>query len=286
MTIGVAGLGRMGLAVAESAARAGQDLMVWNRTPGKAGTLESVPEATTLASLIAGCDMVVLMLPDYDTTMAVLSDPAVEAAIPGVTLVQLCSGTPEEARALAGKVTGLGGSYLDGKIFTYPARVGAGMTRFAYSGDRATWDKWSETLMAFGGASAWLGEDAGFAAASDLAWLSFLYGAMSGLFQALAFTRAEGMPDDAVFGSLPSWLVEIDCEAKYTRELVEAGDYHGTQATLDVHYAAMQHLVDTAKGQGISAALPEMMVGLAEMMIAKGFGDTEMSCLLEAFCKA
>lgn len=286
MSLAIIGLGNMGGAIAEAAITAGQPVTVWNRTADKAEAFEGrATVASSLADAIEGTDVQVWVLPDYDTTNAALEDPAITGALSGKTFVQLCSGTPSEARTLGDKITGLGGKYLDGKIFTYPARVGATMTRFAYSGNKDVFDTVAPILTVLGARSGWLGPDPGYAAAADLAWLSYLYGSMVGLFQGLAFTRAEGMPDEAVFGSVPSWLVEIDAEAQYSKELVEKGDFHGSQAELDVHFAAMQHLLETAQATGISTAFPKMIVDVFGEALRRGNGGMEITGGLEVFCK-
>ncbi|RMA41460.1 NAD(P)-dependent oxidoreductase [Rhodophyticola porphyridii] len=286
MSLAIIGLGNMGSAIAEAAITGGHQVAVWNRTPEKAEAFaDRATVAESLAEAIAATDMQVWVLSDYETTEAVLAETGVSAALAGKTFVQLCSGTPAEARALSAKVTDLGARYLDGKIFTYPARVGAEMTRFAYSGDEVVYKACAPTLKTFGARSGWLGPDPGFAAAADLAWLSYLYGSMVGLFQGLAFTRAEGMPDEAVFGSVPSWLVEIDAEARYSKELIERGDFHGGQAELDVHFAAMQHLLDTAQATSISNAFPRMIVDVFGEALERGYGGMEITGGLEVFCK-
>jgi len=286
MSIAIIGLGNMGSAVAETAVKSGQDVTVWNRTSAKADAFAGRAKvAASLTEAIAGADMQVWVLSDYDTTLAALETDGAKQALSGKTMVQLCSGTPEEARSLSATVTGLGADYLDGKIFTYPARVGAEMTRFAYSGNEAVYKRCEPQLLALGARSGWLGADAGFAAAADLAWLSYLYGSMVGLFQALAFTRAEGLADDAVFGSIPSWLVEIDAEANCSKELIDRGDFHGSQAELDVHFAAMQHLLETARGNGISEAFPAMIVDVFGKALERGYGKQEITAGLDIFCK-
>ncbi|MEM7120281.1 MAG: NAD(P)-binding domain-containing protein [Pseudomonadota bacterium] len=286
MSVGIIGLGNMGAAIAEASIRAGHDLAVWNRTSERAQAFEGrAMVADSLGDLVAKADLLVWVLLDYETTEGVLRSSGIEGDMAGKTVVQLCSGTPEEARAFGKTVRALGADYLDGKIFTYPARVGDAMSRFAYSGDKAVYERSAKVLEAYGGRSAWLGADDGFAAAADLAWLSYLYGSMSGLFQGLAFTRAEGLPDDAVFGSVPSWLVEIDAEAAYSKQLVDRGDFHGSQAALDVHLAAMQHLLETARASGISHAFPAMIAEVFGEAVKRGYGDQEITGGLDVFCK-
>lgn len=284
MTLGIIGLGRMGMAIGEAAINAKLEPTVWNRNAARSRMLAGRARiADSPADLIKGSEMIILVLPDYATTESVLRASGVGEVLEGKTLIQLCSGTPSEARHFHSFATEAGASYIDGKIFTYPARVGTDTTRFVYAGDEKVFERCAKTLAAFGARSTWLGSDPGFAAAADLAWLSYLYGSMAGLFQGLAFTRAEGLGDEAVFGSVPSWLVEIDAEARYSKALIDKADFRGDQATIDVHLAAMQHLVDTATTQGVSAAFPAVILDVFKKAVSHGLGGLEIAAAVEAF---
>lgn len=79
------GLGRMGVPMAAHVARAGHQLTVWNRTPGRAGPLLDLgaAEAASAAEAAAGADVVVLMLFGPDSVREVLAEvaPAAEGAL-------------------------------------------------------------------------------------------------------------------------------------------------------------------------------------------------------------
>ena len=73
---------------------------------------------------------------DYDATREVLQSPGMSSELVGKTLVQLASGSPADARALAEWSKGAAVRYLDGAIASYPARIGDAPTIIFYSGDR------------------------------------------------------------------------------------------------------------------------------------------------------
>src|SRR5690349_10640816 len=64
--VGFVGLGTMGLAMAANARRAGFEVSAWNRTPGRAGDLESlgVHILETPAAVAAASDVVVTIVSD------------------------------------------------------------------------------------------------------------------------------------------------------------------------------------------------------------------------------
>ena len=66
MHVSVLGMGRMGRAVAGRLAEGGHDVVVWNRTPGRAGdaVAAGAREAGDLAAAVAGAEVVLTLLSD------------------------------------------------------------------------------------------------------------------------------------------------------------------------------------------------------------------------------
>jgi 3-hydroxyisobutyrate dehydrogenase-like beta-hydroxyacid dehydrogenase len=269
----VLGLGNMGAALAGAFERAGHVTTGWTRS-GRTGTPAAACEASGL---------VVACVSDYDATREILSAPGVTDALEGKTLVQLATGSPADARAMADWAAGAGVVYLDGSIATYPARIGDEPTVIFYSGDRAAFERHRETLAALGGRPTFVGEAPGAAAAADLAWLSFLYGNMLGLFQGAAFLESEGVDAAVVFDAVPSFGIEIAAEAALARDLIARGDYDGDQATLETHLAGMAGIVATAEENGINGEFPRLLRDLMQRAVAAGHGGHEIAALIETF---
>jgi 3-hydroxyisobutyrate dehydrogenase-like beta-hydroxyacid dehydrogenase len=89
----VIGLGQMGAAIAAALVSAGHDVTVWNRTPGKA--VKNGVTAPTAAEAIAASPVTMAVLSDYSTVRDVFADAT------GGALINLATGTPEEAQAIA-----------------------------------------------------------------------------------------------------------------------------------------------------------------------------------------
>src|SRR5437763_10659452 len=110
------GLGRMGLPMAAHVARAGHQLTVWNRSPGKAGSLVELgaTEARTVASAVTGAEVVVLMLFGPDAVRAVLSDVVDNA--PGALVLDSSTIGPESAHEFAKACHAKGLRYVDAPV--------------------------------------------------------------------------------------------------------------------------------------------------------------------------
>src|SRR5207237_6266086 len=93
--VGLIGLGNMGTAVAERLLDAGYELVVSNRTPGKAEALgaRGALVAASAADLAGQVDVVLTSLADDDALEAV-ARAVIESAAPGTVLVDLSTVSP------------------------------------------------------------------------------------------------------------------------------------------------------------------------------------------------
>jgi 3-hydroxyisobutyrate dehydrogenase-like beta-hydroxyacid dehydrogenase len=282
-TVTMLGLGRMGSALASSFIDAGHDVTVWNRSVApRLAFADRCRVADTAAQACAASELVVVCVADYAATRSILDDPACRDALRGRTLVHLSSGSPQDARTLAAFVDQHAIRYLDGAILTYPPRIGRDETLLVYAGDRDAFAAHRGTLTALSGRCEFVSDAVGAAAAVDQGWLSFLWASAAGLLQAVAFVESEGVDASVLFGAVPSFLVEIDAEARYYQSLIARGDFHGDLATLDVHVAGMQYLVSTARANAINDALPTVLLSLFSRA-ARDHGDEEIASAIRVF---
>jgi 3-hydroxyisobutyrate dehydrogenase-like beta-hydroxyacid dehydrogenase len=168
-TVSVLGLGAMGSALASAFVRAGHSTTVWNRTPGRATALTVPRRADHAAAAVAASPLVVLCVVHYDAAYEALAPATGQLA--GATLVNLCNGTPKQAREMAAWATGHGADYLDGGIMAVPPMIGDPAALTLYSGSPAAFETHRDTLASLGTARH-LGADVGLAALHDIALLS------------------------------------------------------------------------------------------------------------------
>jgi 3-hydroxyisobutyrate dehydrogenase len=146
MRIGVAGVGRMGGAIAARLIEVGHEVTVWNRTPDKVKPLAEMGArvAATPAELAAHVEAVVTILTNPQAQAAVYEGPeGVLAADAGSRLfIDMSTVQPHQAAALAAKVRAKGGAFVECPVggTVGPARQGkllgvAGATQQDY--DRA-----------------------------------------------------------------------------------------------------------------------------------------------------
>ena len=117
MTTAFLGLGRMGALMAGHLLSAGHDLVVWNRSAGRAGPLveRGAREAASVAQAVADADRVVLMLFGPDSVREVLAE-VVAAARPGTLVVDGTTIGPQAARDNGALARAHGLRYVDAPV--------------------------------------------------------------------------------------------------------------------------------------------------------------------------
>lgn len=275
----VLGLGLMGRALAKAFLRAGHPTTVWNRTVAKAEELAALGAtvAHSPAAAIAAAPLVVICVSDYDAVAEVLDGP-----LDGRVVVNLTSGTPSRARALAEEVARRGGGYLDGGIMAVPEAVGRADAMVAFSGPRPLFDAHEVTLGSLG-TCLHFGDDPGLSATHEMATLILMWGILDGFLNGAEILRTAGVSAteylpiaqtaiDAVSGWLPGYARQAD-----------DGVYPADDGTIDTHLTAMTHVVEESEALGVNTELPRLVKALAERAVVAGHGSSGYVALVEQF---
>ncbi|MGF6256407.1 NAD(P)-dependent oxidoreductase [Ensifer sp. LBL] len=281
-SISIIGLGAMGAALAGALIDTGNAITVWNRTSARADALiaRSARRAATVAGAIAASDVLVLCLTDYAAVETTLAD--VGAAIAGKTVVNLTNGRPDEVRAIAARLGGLGARYLDGGIMATPPMIGTPHAFVLYSGDSAAFRDAEEQLAAFG-QSHYLGEDPVLAAVSDLALLSAMYGLFGGYLHTTALAGSVGFTAKQFLPLVEPWLAAMMTALPDYAERIDSGDHaRDVMSNLQMQSVAITNIVAASRSLGIDPAFMEPIERLAKKRLAAGFGSDEASGLIEA----
>ncbi len=130
MHIGIAGLGRMGEAMALRLLDVGHTVTVWNRSPDKvkAAVEAGAKAAATPAELASACEMTMTILTDADAIAAVYEGPQglLAGTIAGKAMVEMSTVRPHVITALGEKVRAKGAMLVDCPVggTVGPARQG------------------------------------------------------------------------------------------------------------------------------------------------------------------
>ncbi|MFI0710741.1 NAD(P)-dependent oxidoreductase [Streptomyces inhibens] len=282
-SVTVLGLGSMGTALAGALLAAGHQVTVWNRTPGKDEGLvgRGARRAGSVAEAVTAGEVVIVCILDYADIGPLLEGQGIgRAALQGRVVVNVTNGSPEEARAMAERVTALGATYLDGGIMAVPEIIARPEAFVLYSGSREAFEAHRELLDAFA-RSVYLGEDPGLAPLNDLALLSGMYGMFGGFVHAAALVRSAGGPVAeftttlllpwlrAMAGGLPAMAAQID-----------SGDYAVTGSPLAMQ-VSHDSIGEVSRAQGVSAELFAPLFALMRRRVADGHGGEGFAGVVE-----
>jgi 3-hydroxyisobutyrate dehydrogenase-like beta-hydroxyacid dehydrogenase len=275
--ITVLGLGAMGTALARAFRAAGHPTTVWNRSPARTETLRPAGAADP-AVAVAASPLIVACLLDRQAVDAVLD---VAGPLAGRTLVNLTSSTPEDARAVAERVTAVGARYLDGTIMVPTPLIGTADAFVLYSGDADAFAAHRASLAALGGELEFLGDDPGRAAVHDLGMLDVFFTGMAGFLHAVALVGADGVTAGTflpyaqrILGLLGSTYTGLAAD-------VDAGEHPGTEDNLEMELAFLEHIVGTSRARGVDPSVPETTRALVAAAVASGHGKDGFSRVID-----
>lgn len=145
MKIGIAGIGKMGAAIATRLAGLGHEVTVWNRTAAKAQALTAIGAkvATTPRELASGAEVVISILTNAEAIDATYDgeDGLLAADIKGKLFIEMSTVRPVTEQALAAKIKarnaalidcpvgGTVGPARDGKLFGFAGGDAADVAR-------------------------------------------------------------------------------------------------------------------------------------------------------------
>ncbi|EIV93402.1 NAD(P)-dependent oxidoreductase [Frankia sp. QA3] len=276
----VIGLGLMGSALAAVLLDAGCPTTVWNRSAHKAQSLvdRGARLTGTPREAVEASPFVIVCVLDYDVLYSVLA-PSVDA-LAGKVLVNLTSGSPEQAREAMAWARSHGADYLDGAIMTTPPGVGSPEMMFLYGGPDDVFDAHRQTL-AFLGDPLHLGDDPGLASLYDVALLGLMWSTLTGWLHGTALVGAEKTSATTFTPFAVRWLTAVAGFLTTYAPQVDAGRYPGDDATVDVQIASIDHLLHAAASRGVDNALPELLKSVMEQARAAGHGSDSYASVIE-----
>ncbi len=151
-TIGVVGLGAMGMGMAQSLVRAGFVVKGYDIAPGPGQRLAEAGghAAATVAEAAAGADVLIVMVVNAAQAEDVLfGSGGGAAALPAGSLVMLsCTVAPAFARKTADRLAAMGLEMLDAPVSGGPIRSAEGSLSVMASGAPALFEKYAGVLEA------------------------------------------------------------------------------------------------------------------------------------------
>jgi 3-hydroxyisobutyrate dehydrogenase-like beta-hydroxyacid dehydrogenase len=280
------GLGLMGQALAGAFVADGHPTTVWNRSSGKADELvaKGAILAASVRDAVSAGRLVIICLTDYEAVRELLDPISEELA--GRVVINLTSGTSQEARDTAAWAARQGITYLDGVIMAIPPAIATDDAVLLYSGPRAAFDTHEATLRSLAPTTSYLGDDHGLSALYDMAMLSVMWNVLNGFLHGTALIKTAQVKAAAfapfangLIASMASWLTAYAAQ-------IDAGEYPADDSTIDTHRAAMDHLSEQSEALGVNVELPEFVKAMADRALAAGRGGDSYAAMIEQFSRS
>jgi 3-hydroxyisobutyrate dehydrogenase-like beta-hydroxyacid dehydrogenase len=282
--IAVLGLGLMGSALARALAQAGEELTVWNRSPGRAEPLRAlgVRVAPSAKDAARDAQIVITCVTDYVAAGAALEGVPLQ----GKLLVQLSTGTPREARQAAETARSRGADYLDGAIIAVPSQIGRPESTIFVAGTADAHERGAAVLRRLAGTVAYVGTEPGAAAALDFAFLTYFFSGLLGFYHGARICEAEGLSvhdyGQLLLGSAGALGAMVAADAT----AVQAGNYAADEATLEICARSVDLIVRHAAEAKLDPELPRAMSALFDRARAAGLGQESPSAIVKLLRRA
>jgi 3-hydroxyisobutyrate dehydrogenase len=234
-TIGWIGIGRMGYAMAERLAKAGADLMVWNRTRSKAEPLAALgAKIADRLSDLAACEIVYVMVATWDDVKAVIAGPGGLLSGPQAPkLVVECSSISLEGSAeLRALLAARGVQMLAAPVSGNAKVIKAGKLSFVCSGPQVAFEDALPSMKMIAPAASYVGEGE-LARIAKICHNVFLGVVIQSLAEITVLAQKAGLPrhafldfiNQSVMGSVFSRykspaLVNLDFKVTFTPALL------------------------------------------------------------------
>ena len=277
------GLGLMGRALAAAFLADGHPTTVWNRSAGKADELVAggAALAASARDAVTAGPLVIICLTDYRAVRELLEPLADELA--GRVLINLTSGTSQEARDLAAWAADRDVTYLDGVILAVPQAIGTADAVLLYSGPPAAFEAHESTLRSLAAATTYLGADHGLSPLYDMAVLTVMWNVLNGFLHGAALLTAAQV-EAATFAPFANQLIATMAGwITAYGDQIDAGRYPADDSTIDTHRAAMDHLIHEGAALGVNVELSELIKKLADRAVASGRGGDSYAAMIEQF---
>ena len=281
--IGFVGLGTMGAAMAANLRTAGFEVTVWNRTPGRAAALSAAgaAEAPSPAAVGRAADVVVSCVSDTPDVEVVLFGPdGVAAGLSSGALVIDCSTISPSATAMfAARLRDRGIGFVDAPVSggSEGARL-ATLTVFV-GGEDADVERARPVLAAMGKTITHFGP-AGAGQAVKAVNQVVIAGVYLAVAEGMVLALKAGLDAEDVAAALGGGVAGSWILANRSGKMIRNDYPLGFRTSL--HLKDLGIALDMARDLGVSLPVSALAAQLEAGLVARGYGDEDMSNLARA----
>lgn len=277
----VIGCGNMGSAFVRALAAQGYRVAVWNRTASRAEQLAAtIPGVTAYADVraaTAGSSVIVACVTVYDALTSVLDEAG---SLRGRTLINLTTGSPEEAWKMGAWAEQQGVNYLDSVITVYPRQVGREDAQIMVSGPVTLWEKNKDILRTLGGGAIHVSDDLSVANVLDVGLVGAFYiSALTGFIEAAAYALDQGVSPESLLQSALPVIRLLEGAAEEAVHHIESRSFDVHDASVAIFGEAARAMAATIRGTGNSAHILAASAGLITRAEESGLAGSSLASI-------
>jgi 2-hydroxy-3-oxopropionate reductase len=284
--VGFVGLGIMGRGMAANLLKGGFDLIVWNRTPGKAQPL--VEQGATLAAspaeLAAQCDTIITCVSDTPDVEAVIlgANGIIHGVKSGALVIDCSTISPHATREIAAQLNEKGVKMLDAPVSGGSEGAARGTLSIMVGGDADQFERAKPVFAAMGKTITHVGGQ-GAGQMVKLVNQILVVGNMMAAAEALLFAQAGGLDlqktlDAVTGGAAGSWMLANRGPQCIVRDWRPG-------FTIDLQQKDLRLVLDAADQIGVPTLATSLIFNLYRTLQQQGLGSEGNHALIKALEK-
>ncbi len=281
MKIGFIGLGRMGAAMAANLVKAGHEVSLFNRSPGKGRSLVGLGarEATEVAGVCGG-DAVVTMLADDDAASAIALIPGglIDSLPKGSIHLSMSTISIALSRRLTQAHARAGQRYLAAPVFGRPDAAAAAKLFIVTAGDPATIEDCQPLFRAMGQRTFPVGTDPSAANLVKLSGNFLTASAIEALGEAVALIGKAGIDRRAYIEILTASIFNVPAYKTYGA-LIARGEFEPAAFAAPLGYKDIRLALAAAEGLRVPMPLASLLHDRFLRLIAQGGEHLDWSAI-------
>jgi 3-hydroxyisobutyrate dehydrogenase-like beta-hydroxyacid dehydrogenase len=281
MKLGFIGLGRMGAAMAANLIKAGHDVSVFNRSPGKSSALVKLGahEAADIAGTCGG-DAVITMLADDGAALDIaLGDGGLIAHLPkGAIHLSMSTISVALSKRLTQAHAKAGQRYLAAPVFGRPDAAAAAKLFIVAAGDAATIDVCQPLFRAMGQKTFSIGAEPSAANLVKLSGNFLMASAIEALGEAVALIGKAGIDRRAYIDLLTSSIFNAPAYKTYGGIIAE-GKFEPAAFAAPLGYKDIRLALAAAEGLRVPMPLASLLHDRFLRLFAQGGDHLDWSAI-------
>jgi 3-hydroxyisobutyrate dehydrogenase len=278
--IGFVGLGTMGSFMAATLLRAGAELTVWNRTPGRAADLVAAgaKAGASPAEVARQSQIVVVCVSDTPDVEAVLfgSDGIAAGAAPGTLVIDCSTIAPEATRDFGRRLAGHGIAMVDAPVSGGSEGARLGTLSMFVGGSESDVTRATPVLAAMGKTITHLGP-LGNGQAGKAVNQVMIAGAYLGVAEGLILGMKVGLDPVRLVEALSGGGAQSWTLTNRSGRMID--DEYPIGFRLALHRKDLGIALEMAGESGMMLPLAMLVAALEDRLVAGGHGDEDMSVI-------